>query len=257
MAHKISPQRYRNWYAKLLRLYAKPYRERFGAEMEQTFNDVLCDRAEEGRRLRGCALWMCAETSVGIVRENFSFILMQYRNIVRIVLVVAALLTVPLVAMQFTDEVTWTGFDFVVAGGLLLGTGLTYELLARRVRASAYRFAVGIGVGTALFLVWINLAVGIIGSEDNPANAMYLGVVAVEFIGALLARFRPRGMARALFATAFAHAVVAVFAVLFFQQDFTVMLDGFFVGLWVVSAVLFSRAHLADSKGNPAFMLYR
>src|SRR4029077_16900076 len=32
--------RYRNLYAKLLRLYPKPYRERFGEEMEQTFNDI-------------------------------------------------------------------------------------------------------------------------------------------------------------------------------------------------------------------------
>jgi hypothetical protein len=37
----------------------------------------------------------------------------------------------------------------------------------------------GLAVGTALFLVWSNLAVGLIGSENNPANMMYLGVLAV------------------------------------------------------------------------------
>ena len=216
--------------------------------MEQTFHDVLRERTAQRSGALGSALWMCAETVVGIFRENLNFILMEYKNVVRIVLAVGLILLVPLVAMQFTGEVAWTVSDFVVAGGLLLGTGLTYELLARKARGHAYRVAVGIAVGAALLLVWINLAVGLIGSEDNPANAMYLGVLGVGFVGALLARFQPRGMARALFATALAHAVVAVTAVVLFGQDLTVVLDGFFIALWIVSAVLFSRARGADAK---------
>jgi thiazole synthase ThiGH ThiG subunit len=61
---------------------------------------------------------------------------------------------------------------------------------------------VALALVAAMLLVWVNLAVGIIGSEDNPANIMYLGVHAVLILGALLALFRPQGMARALFATA-------------------------------------------------------
>ena len=74
-------------------------------------------------------------------------------------LVTATLLLVPLVAMQFTDEVDWTVGDFVVGGALLFGAGLTYEFLARRASTPVYRAAVGATVGAALLLVWISLAV--------------------------------------------------------------------------------------------------
>ena len=120
----------------------------------------------------------------------------------RVALATALLLLVPLVAMQFTDEVRWDLADFVVAGALLFGAGLTYQLLARRTDNLAYRVAVAVAVLAALVLVWANLAVGLIGSEDNPANLMYLGVLAVGIVGAVAARFQPRGMARALFAMA-------------------------------------------------------
>ena len=79
---------------------------------------------------------------------------------------------------------------------------------------SAYRAAVGVALAAAFILVWVNLAVGIIGSEDNPANVMYGGVLAVGIIGAIIARFQPHGMARALVATALAQALVAVIALI-------------------------------------------
>jgi hypothetical protein len=112
--------------------------------------------------------------------------------------------------MQFTDEVVWGPTDFVVAGVLLFGTGITYELLARKAGNIAYRAAVGAAVATALLLVWMNLAVGIIGHEEDPANLMYVGVLAVGIVGALIARFQPEGMARALVAMALVQALVAV-----------------------------------------------
>src|SRR5688572_14926970 len=63
-------RRYRNCYAKLLRLYPKPYRERFGEGMEQTFNDLCRDREKAGRGLFSFALWTFFETSTAIIREN-------------------------------------------------------------------------------------------------------------------------------------------------------------------------------------------
>ncbi len=77
---------------------------------------------------------------------------------------------------------------------------------------ATYRWAVGLALAAALIMVWISLAVGIIGSEDNPANLMYVGVLAVGFVGAIIARLRPRGMARAMFATAIAQTLVLVVA---------------------------------------------
>ena len=173
---------------------------------------------------------------------------MPNKNIIGIVLATAFILLLPLLAMQFTDEVVWDLADFVVAGALLLGTGFTYELVARKGGNIAYRAAIGIALAAGLLLVWANLAVGIIGNEDNPANLMYFGVLAVGIIGALIARFRPRGMARALFATALAQTSVAVIALVaglgspWSGPLELSLLNGFFVALFVGSAWLFRRA---------------
>ena len=132
----------------------------------------------------GLVLWLFVETSAGILREDMTFIMRQNKNIIRIALATAFLLLLPLVAMQITDDVVWSLADFVTAGGLLFGTGLTYVLVAGKGGTLVYRAAVGVALGTALFLVWANLAVGIIGNEGNPANLAYFGVLAVGFIGA-------------------------------------------------------------------------
>lgn len=75
----------------------------------------------------------------------------------------AVLLMVPLAAMQMTDDVVWSWFDFAVAGTLLLGTGLAYALITRMVGRER-RFAVGFAVVTVLLLVWGELAVGVFGT---------------------------------------------------------------------------------------------
>ena len=126
----------------------------------------------------------------------------------------ALILLLPLFAMQFTDQVVWDVADFAIFGALLVGVGVTFELAARKTGNSAYRSAVGVALAAVFILVWVNGAVGIIGSEDNDANLMYYGVLAVGLIGAFVARFQPRGMARALFATALAQALVAVIALI-------------------------------------------
>ena len=167
--------------------------------------------------------------------------------------VAALILLLPLLAMQFTDEVNWGVADFAVAGALLFGTGLTYELVARKRGSITYRAAVGVALAAALILVWLSLGVGIIGRDGDPANLMYFGVLAVGIIGALIARFRPRGMARALFATALAQtsvAVIALVAGLGYPWSGALelsALNGFFVALFVASAWLFRRA----ARGRP------
>ena len=183
-------------------------------------------------------------------------IILQNKSIIRIALATAFILLLPLLAMQFTDEVVWDLADFTVAGVLLLGTGLAYELVARKEGAIVYRVAVGVALAAAFLLVWVNGAVGIIGNEGNPANLMYFGVLAVGVIGALIARFQPHGMARALFATAFAQMLVPVIALIIWQPKVTswgtagvvgvFILNAFFVMLLVGSALLFRRASDSD-----------
>ncbi len=195
---------------------------------------------------------MFVETSAGIIRANMTFIIVQNKNIIRIALATAFILLIPLLAMQFTDEVAWSLGDFIVMGVLLFGTGLAYVLITRMSDSIAYRVAVGIAVAAGLILIWLNLAVGIIGSEDHPANVLYLGVLVVGFIGAAIARLKPRRMARALFATALAQALVPVIALIIWKPVITVeeppgvvgvfILNAFFVALFVSSALLFQRA---------------
>jgi hypothetical protein len=168
---------------------------------------------------------------------------MGARDIIGIMLGAAFLLLLPLVAMQFSDGVVWDLADFAGAWVLLAGAGLTYKLATRKAN-TAYRAAVGVAVATALILVWMNVAVGLIGDEENPANLMYGGVLAVGIIGATIARFRPDGMARALFATALAQmlvGVIALIAELGSMRD-ALILNSFFAALWVGSALLFRHA---------------
>ena len=124
---------------------------------------------------------------------------------------------------------------------------------------ATYRFATGVALAAAFLLVWIALAVGIIGVEGDPFDLMYVGVLAVGVIGAIVARFLPVGMARALFATALAQASVAVIALIAGKHQSSVssvpeilILNGFFVALFVGSALLFrysARKQLPASAG--------
>lgn len=161
----------------------------------------------------------------------------------------ALLLLFPLVAMQFTDEVNWTVGDFVFAGVLLLGVGIPLELAAKKTGNIAYRAAVGIALVVAFLIVWISLAVGIIGSEDHPANLLYAGALAVGGVGSVLARFRPHGMARAMVATALVLIGIAVAALAAGWGSEApvwpwpvVILNGFFAALLAGSAALFRQA---------------
>ena len=91
---------------------------------------------------------------------------MEFKNIrlIGIVLAVAVLLLIPFLAMRFTGEVNWSAFDFVVAGVLLLSTGLAVEFVLRKIRTFGYRLAIVGAILFALFIVWAELAVGLIGT---------------------------------------------------------------------------------------------
>ena len=160
----------------------------------------------------------------------------------------ALMLVLPLVAMQFTDEVNWDAADFAFATVLIVGTGIAFELAAKRSSSTAYRAAVAVALGAAFLLIWVNAAVGVIGSEDDPANLMFGGVLAVGIVGALIVRFRPDGLAHALLATALAQAIVGVIALMYglglpHSQPAEILgLSGLFAGLWLMSAWLFRKA---------------
>lgn len=86
------------------------------------------------------------------------------KSLGRVLLGTGAILLIPFVAMRFTREVNWTGFDFLAAGILLAGIGGLYVLMRRKLRTPAQRRAVGGGLLLTLMLLWAELAVGIFGS---------------------------------------------------------------------------------------------
>ena len=93
------------------------------------------------------------------------------------------------------------------------------------------RSAVGVGIAAAFTLVWVN--------------------------GAVIARFRPRGLARALFAAALAQALVGLVAMIAgFGSTGPAwplgisMATGFFCALWLVSAWLFGKAAREQADAN-------
>ena len=86
------------------------------------------------------------------------------KRLIGIMFTVALLLLIPLIAMQFTNEVNWTPSDFLAMGALLLGTGLACELVMRKVTKTGYRIAICGAFVVALVLIWAELAVGIFGT---------------------------------------------------------------------------------------------
>lgn len=154
----------------------------------------------------------------------------------------------PLVAMQFTDDVKWAVGDFIFAGVLILGVGVLFELAVRKREDTSYRAAAAVSLVAAFLLMWLSAGVGIIGADGDPANLMYLVVLGVGVVGALVARIQPRGMARSMLATALAQGLVAVIAIIarlgyaYSTPLQIVVLNGIFVGLFIASARLFWRA---------------
>jgi hypothetical protein len=126
------------------------------------------------------------------------------------------LLLLPLVAMRLTTEVNWTASDFIAFGIMLLAVGIPLELVVRTSHSRAYRGGAALAVLGAFLVVWTNLAVGIVGSEDNPANLLFFCALLLGVIAASIGRFTPRAMARAMMTIviglgiAFAVAVSAV-----------------------------------------------
>lgn len=157
-------------------------------------------------------------------------------------------LLIPLLAMQLNDEVQWTAFDFAFAWILLFTTGLAYIFISKRSKNTRYRAATTITVLAALLLVWANGAVGLIGSENNPANLLYGAVLLVLVFGSLIANFKARGMAHVAFAAAIAQLLVPIVAFLIWHPPISadlfkaVAVSGFFAVLWIGAGLLYRRA---------------
>lgn len=157
-------------------------------------------------------------------------------------------LMVPLVATFITDEMQWDVVDFVIVWLLLFTSFFAYKVLAQKTNLM-YRIATGITVLTALFMTWVNLGVGIVGSGPNIPNLLYGAIPVIGFLGAIMVRFKPLGMARTLFVMAIVNAVIALIAIigsnLYSAEDATIQIilfNGFFIVLWTAAGLFFRNA---------------
>jgi hypothetical protein len=175
---------------------------------------------------------------------------------------VAGLLITPAIAMRFTAEVQWTTSDFLFAGIVLIGAGVIAELAVRSSGLWSYRIGAGLAVLASVLLLWSTGAVGIIGSEDHPANLLYLGVIVAAFVGGVVSRFRADGLSLSMISAAVIQIVIGIVAVLrgwgVGSENWprpVIVLSIIFALIWLASAALFrraARAHRAAGLGESA-----
>jgi hypothetical protein len=145
---------------------------------------------------------------------------------------IATLLTLPAI-LRFP----WTASDFVIMGILLGSVGLGIEFLVRQPGTLLSRLGGIVVVLTAFLTVWVNLAVGMIGSEDNPYNLLFLGLLGLVLAGAIRVRLVARGMFRL---TLFAAAAQAAIGLGGLGTDLRgAIFSTAFAFLWLFSAALF------------------
>lgn len=170
-------------------------------------------------------------------------------------IVTGLLLLIPFIAMRFSEDVVWTLSDFILAGIMIFGTGITYNLVTRKSKRIAYRVAIGFALLTGLFLIWSNLAVGLIGSEDNEFNLLYFLVIGVGIMGAFIARFKANGMIITLCSMAAIQAIITIAALFTGMAEVSassvyeiLAINGFFITAFIVAAMLF---HYAAEDNSP------
>jgi hypothetical protein len=252
MATNDAGRRYRKWYAMLLRLYPRPFRERFGEGMAQTFHDLCQERKVARRVLFGFALWIFCETLVGIVKENTTRMPQLGKTMLRVALGALAVLMVPLVASQFVEDWNWPVGAFVRVYVLFFGTGMVFALVARRMGAWSYKAGVGVALVAGFALGWSNMVH--VADSGNPANLMYYSVLGVGAVGACLARLKARGLALTLFAMAATLALIAVTlpsgATPYLARNMAIG-HGVYTALFTASGLLFRHASLSGLTQAP------
>lgn len=152
----------------------------------------------------------------------------------------AALLLLPAAAMQMSGEMSWTAFDFAFAATLLLGGAGLVDLAMRASTSLAYRVGALAALGTAGVTIVATGAVGMVGSEDNPYNLWFLGVVALALAGAIAARFRAAGMAIAMAVAAAAQAAASFVGMA--SDPRGGLFSAGFALVWLLSAAAFHKA---------------
>ncbi|QYO78881.1 winged helix-turn-helix domain-containing protein [Devosia salina] len=164
-------------------------------------------------------------------------------------LAAALLLLLPFLALQFSQEMNWGAEDFIWLAAMLVGLGLTFEVALTWSANFFYRAGLVMALGTSFLLIWVSLAVGIIGSETNSLNLLYFAMLGGGALVAAHARFTPKGMVRALLVLAAGQIAVGAVALVVGTGTIQapailrlIVATGLFTLLWLAAADLFRRA---------------
>lgn len=152
----------------------------------------------------------------------------------------AALLTLPAIAMRFTDEVNWSAGDFIVAAMMFGLVGLGLELAVRASSDWAWRGGIALLALSCLALLWVNGAVGMIGNEDNRYNLLFLAIIPLALAAAAIARFRAAGMFWAMVVAGGAQIAVAAGGLTVDPRG--AIFSTVMAGSWLLGALLFWAA---------------
>lgn len=159
-----------------------------------------------------------------------------------------ALLVLPAIAMRFTREVNWTASDFVFAFVLLFSLGLGVELAMRIGRGAPQRLGMMAGTAGCFLTVWLTGAVGIIGSEDEALNFVFVLLVLAAVLASVLVWFRSRPMswiAGVLALGQYGLGIAALYEMPGHAVEWGVLT--FFALIWGFSALCFHRAAKATT----------
>lgn len=174
------------------------------------------------------------------------------KTTIRLLAITAGLLLIPIIASKFVEGWNWSFSDYVFAAVMFFGTGVLFEVGRFMSKNIMYRAGFGLALLTGFMIIWGNLAVGFIGSEDNPINLLYLGVLMFAFLAAITTKFQAQGLSKVMFATAVAIALIPVVG-LIIGTEFAeipqaagtvtvIFLNSMFAALFVGSGLLFKQA---------------
>ena len=156
-----------------------------------------------------------------------------------------ALLILPAVAMRFTPEVSWTASDFIFAAIILAALGIGGEIALRVGRDAPHRSGIGIAALGGFLTVWINGAVGMLGSENEPTNLIFIAMVGVAIVASFLVWFRPSSMRWIMAVLSAGQFMVGIAAGLWTMPGHAVEWGvlGFFALIWGAAAACFHTAN--------------
>jgi hypothetical protein len=174
----MTPERMAKLVARWVRFYTRdlptPIAQRRSDEIDSDLHDHIAHERARGIKDRRIALSIAARMLGGLAADvswRVQASKAGYRPAVRVALATAFVLLLPLVAMQFTDEVDWGVADFAFAGALLGGTGLLLQRLAARKAGNIAYQAVATAIGVAAIVLGE--------ADDAPGLVLFGGLLIV------------------------------------------------------------------------------